>query len=539
MAVKGCPPAELLGAFVDGRLHGAEREAFESHLAGCDGCRGEVVDLGRLKADVAASSRIPSASWMQAARRARAPRRLWIPAAAAAAAIVALALAFVMRPDPPPPLVRTIPVPPPRPEASKPPPEPEPAPEPPRPPAPLPSAPAPKPEPPPPPPAVPDTPPKAAPPEPPKPVVEPPRSAPPEKRVTVTVVAKLVEAQGEVWDAAKGAVKPGTGLLAGQGLVTGRGRAAVEFPDGTRIELGARTTVKEIRESEDSGKRVAVGAGIVTAKVARQAPGRAAVFSTPQGEARVLGTALRLAVDEKAVRVDVLEGRVRFARADGKSVDLTAGTFVTAAPGQDLAKANATGLVAHWKLDDGGADASGNLVHGELKGAAETSPGRLGGGVKFGPAGHLSVPDFQLPEQFTAAFWVWQTALTREQDWLLNFGNNQFILIREGNMDARQIRVGWHEAPQDFVTVGSAIQPRQWAHFAATYDGAELRLFVNGQSVGSKKGGRRAAGPGLAVGRMGAGGEGLIDDVRVYDRALSAPEIQSVLRGGSALPVRR
>ena len=71
-----------------------------------------------------------------------------------------------------------------------------------------------------------------------------------------------------------------------------------------------------------------------------------------------------------------------------------------------------------------------------------------------------------------------------------------------------------------------------WTHLAMTYDGATVRLFVGGVQVAS------LAAPGsmvvttgvLRIGGNGpAGGyfQGLIDDLRIYNRALSAAEIQT------------
>ena len=71
-----------------------------------------------------------------------------------------------------------------------------------------------------------------------------------------------------------------------------------------------------------------------------------------------------------------------------------------------------------------------------------------------------------------------------------------------------------------------------WTHLAATYDGATLRLYVNGAQVGSKAvSGAIATSTGpLRIGGDSIWGEyfsGLLDDVRVYKRALSASEIQT------------
>ena len=80
--------------------------------------------------------------------------------------------------------------------------------------------------------------------------------------------------------------------------------------------------------------------------------------------------------------------------------------------------------------------------------------------------------------------------------------------------------------------VGSASLPlNAWSHLAVTFDGCVVRLFVNGVQAGSLPFvGSMAASTGpLRLGGNGVWGEwfaGLIDEVRVYSRALSASEIQ-------------
>jgi hypothetical protein len=73
-----------------------------------------------------------------------------------------------------------------------------------------------------------------------------------------------------------------------------------------------------------------------------------------------------------------------------------------------------------------------------------------------------------------------------------------------------------------------------WSHLAATYDGTTLTLYVNGLRVGD----RLVSGPlDLTSGPLEIGGnevwgewfEGLVDDVRVYNRALKPAEIAADL----------
>jgi hypothetical protein len=69
-----------------------------------------------------------------------------------------------------------------------------------------------------------------------------------------------------------------------------------------------------------------------------------------------------------------------------------------------------------------------------------------------------------------------------------------------------------------------------WSHLAATYDGATLRLYVNGALVTSRAVGTAivTSTAALRIGGNSVWGEyfqGRIDEVRLYNRALSASEI--------------
>jgi hypothetical protein len=78
-----------------------------------------------------------------------------------------------------------------------------------------------------------------------------------------------------------------------------------------------------------------------------------------------------------------------------------------------------------------------------------------------------------------------------------------------------------------------------WTHLAATYDGAALRLYVNGAlaSTRAMTGPITASASPLRIGGNTIWGEffnGVIDELRIYNRALTAQEIQSDM----TLPVK-
>ena len=81
--------------------------------------------------------------------------------------------------------------------------------------------------------------------------------------------------------------------------------------------------------------------------------------------------------------------------------------------------------------------------------------------------------------------------------------------------------------------IGAAQLPvNAWSHLATTYDGATLRLYVNGTQVASKT---QSGSVPVSTGQLRIGGNtiwgeyfsGLIDEVRIYNRALPVAEVQA------------
>jgi hypothetical protein len=172
----------------------------------------------------------------------------------------------------------------------------------------------------------------------------PPEAAPDPR--PVAGVARVEAVIGQVFAIRGGERRP---LAAGGDLAGGEGvetvgqwsLAQIRFEDGTWLKLWGDTQAAEFLEGRaDSGKRVGVTRGVVQAEVKPQPQGRPMVFVTPQGEAKVLGTILRLEVDPAgpgSTRLEVKEGRVLLTRAgEAQSVEVKGGFFAVAAPGAPL-----------------------------------------------------------------------------------------------------------------------------------------------------------------------------------------------------------
>ncbi|MFN3876226.1 MAG: LamG domain-containing protein, partial [Flavobacteriales bacterium] len=112
-----------------------------------------------------------------------------------------------------------------------------------------------------------------------------------------------------------------------------------------------------------------------------------------------------------------------------------------------------------------------------------------------------------------------------DQVWSIAFVSGSALRMR--------IRTGGQT--HQLTTPPSSLFGGQWYHIAGVYDGAQMRLYVNASLMGSAP----ATGlPGLhpqapaSIGALSTGAQpfsGWIDDVRVYDRALSESELLGIL----------
>ena len=72
---------------------------------------------------------------------------------------------------------------------------------------------------------------------------------------------------------------------------------------------------------------------------------------------------------------------------------------------------------------------------------------------------------------------------------------------------------------------GGALKLRRWSHLALTYDGRTIRRYVDGRPAGTRAySGTLGGGSTL---RIGDGFRGRLDELRLYDRALTAAEIRA------------
>jgi beta-glucanase (GH16 family) len=207
-----------------------------------------------------------------------------------------------------------------------------------------------------------------------------------------------------------------------------------------------------------------------------------------------------------------------------------------------------SGLVAAYGFNEGSgtttADASGNGNTGTISGATWTTSGRFGGALSFnGTSSWVTVPDsasLDLTTGMTVGAWVRPTATNGARVVLMKERTTSGLSYSVGIVDG--VAASYIRTASDISTSGGSVPVNTWTHLAATYDGGTLRVYVNGVQTMSRAvtGALTTSTSPLRIGGDAPWGQyvsGLIDEVRVYNRARTASEIQSDMNaavGGAA-----
>lgn len=207
------------------------------------------------------------------------------------------------------------------------------------------------------------------------------------------------------------------------------------------------------------------------------------------------------------------------------------------------------GLVGWWKFDEGSGsiagDSSGKKNHGKLVGDARWVPGHLGQALQFREAGsRVTIPDaplLRITGDLTIALWFrkdlspsdWARLVGKGEYGTRNYGLWAGATFHQDQLMFQQ----WDDARHELFALNSHFHTviGQWTHAAALVKGEEAYLYVGGVldvSIHRKAGTPATAPDPVTIGFAGwdAQFSGAIDDVRIYNRALTEPEIQVLSR---------
>ena len=213
--------------------------------------------------------------------------------------------------------------------------------------------------------------------------------------------------------------------------------------------------------------------------------------------------------------------------------------IVSVAPSRQ-ASAAPSGLVAAYGFDEGSGttvtDASGNGNTGTVSGATWATAGKYGKALQFnGTSAVVTIPDaasLHLTTGMTLEAWVNPSTVNCKLARRHLQGQRQ-LLPRGHLQPTSQPGAGMIAGGSYGEAYGTAtLTTNTWSFLAATYDGADVRLYVNGTQVASTAhtGTIATSTNPLQIGGDDIYGQnfaGLIDEVRVYNVALTPAQIQT------------
>ena len=199
-------------------------------------------------------------------------------------------------------------------------------------------------------------------------------------------------------------------------------------------------------------------------------------------------------------------------------------------------------LKAAWKFDEGSGttvyDSSGNNNQGTISGATWTD-GKFGKALSFdGSDDYVEVPDsasLDISSAITLELWFNMRAyppLNAGYDWYDLITKNDYTSTY-GLMYSRNGLFRFYLNPLSALDCSFTPSLNTWYHIVCTWDGSTAKVFINGQeqASGARSGNLNVNNLPLRIGRTGAPAypfNGLIDEVRIYNRALSSAEVSDL-----------
>lgn len=188
-------------------------------------------------------------------------------------------------------------------------------------------------------------------------------------------------------------------------------------------------------------------------------------------------------------------------------------------------------LVGAYGLNEGTGttlgDASGRSHTGTATNPSWVS-GKYGKALAFGYAATATVPNLTSQGKMTLSAWVKPKTNAR---YLEALSRDRLTMYAAGWPDDKPTA---SLGSGNFVVGQQVLPVDTWTHLAATYDGKEIRLYVNGQSVAytgntlrlSENPSQLVIGQGYPNGTLNGMA---IDEVRTYDAALTPEQIKSIM----------
>jgi hypothetical protein len=213
-----------------------------------------------------------------------------------------------------------------------------------------------------------------------------------------------------------------------------------------------------------------------------------------------------------------------------------------------------TGLMAHYTFDEGSGsivvDHSGNKRDGTLTGGTWIADGKFGGALYFDGKSYVTVPNFpDAPPDFTVSTWV-RTTDTPDDAGFQTVATTELVFDGGWQINAYKQPGGaylqgafWDHVLKRYNVYDCVCLPDNvWTQITLVVDSSlgTLTAYINGapQSPVSAPNPIAPGTPSLLMGNWELNGQlgrrylvGALDDMAIYSRALSAPEVMLLHQG--------
>ena len=230
----------------------------------------------------------------------------------------------------------------------------------------------------------------------------------------------------------------------------------------------------------------------------------------------------------------------------GRAFDGADAQFVDA----PVVDAGPRGPIVDYKFDETSgaavADSSGNRKNATAAGTYTWGAGKHGNAIRLGGTdGYVTLPQGVIADltELTVAAWV-QIEVAANWQRLFDFGNSTsvqtFLVPQNGESGvARFVMTRSGKAGQQLVNGPMALPTGVWKHVAVVVGEQAARLYIDGVSVAVTNGftlqpSSMGSTSNNWIGRSQSTSDpyfrGLVDDFRIYDRALGAAEVASLAK---------
>lgn len=281
----------------------------------------------------------------------------------------------------------------------------------------------------------------------------------------------------------------------------------------------------------------------------------------PAGSAPIsltIGASATLAVRFTPTTAGAQTGTLTLSSNDPVRPSATVALDGSGAPPPAACVTSPTGLVSWWAADGNSSDAVGGNA-GMLQGGATFAAGQTGQSFNLnGTSGYVQVgspANLRLTSGITIEGWVFPRSLRTQTagppmgailtKWAQvasdTSDSDSYGLWLIQDAGAVKLFSAIHQPGREPTLQGGSVPLNAWSHVAMTFDAAsgQYSLYVNGQAVAfaNSPGAIFTGNRNVQIGRedsyIGRVFDGLIDEVAVYGRALTALQMQTIYAAGS------